>query len=266
MKKQIVLCSFLAASALALQLNRAQAQDTTKVPDYPPTIIKATTVFTPPEGGDDPNPPQETNTVIYVKGPHIKTESKSETSHSIVIIDREAKRTTMLTEANGRKSGYYSIDTPRTVKPRLDSNGNPVQRPSTNINYIDSTKVIAGITCKKAVATTAFGGRTTTVDIWYTTDLPLKQPLPTGNRGFGGFNQLNGFPMAYTVTIFNGATLQYQVSKIENNAKLNDSDFDIPKGYDIKPESERPRNNFGGGGFRIGGGPGGGGPPPGGGM
>ncbi len=247
-------------AAFLLPIKKGQAQD------VPPIIIKATTIFTPPDNGDDPNPPQETNTVIYVKGAHIKSESKSETQHTIVIIDRDAKKTTQLYEQGGRKYGYYAIDTPHTPKVRTDSAGNPLPRPRTNLDYQDSTKVIAGLTCKKAVATTNFGGRTVTTVIWYTKELPLKQPLPTGGRfNLGGMNTLDGFPVAYTTTLPNGAMLQYQISKVDQNATINDNTFDIPKGYDIKPESERPQFNFqGGGGFR--GGPGGGGPGGGGGQ
>lgn len=266
MTKQFLLVSLLVGASLTLQTKRGQAQETA------PMIIKATQVFTPPDnGGDDPNPPQETNIMVYVKGNHIKTESKSDVQHSITIIDKDAKKTTSLYENQGRKYGYYSIDTPRTTPraPRLDSAGNPRQRPSTEIEYVDSTKVIAGYTCKKAIAKTSFGGRSFSVEIWYTDDLPLKQPLPVGGRFGFGFNDLKGFPMAFSATVFNGATMQYKVTKVQVNASVNDSEFDIPKGYDVKPESERPRGGGfggGGGGFRGGGGgPGGGGPPPGGG-
>jgi hypothetical protein len=245
-------------AAFLLPFKKGMAQD------VPPMIIKATTIFTPPDNGDDPNPPQETNTVIYVKGAHIKSESKSETQHNIVIIDRDAKKTTQLYEQGGRKYGYFSVDTANhTPRVRTDSAGNPLPRPRTNIDYQDSSKVIAGLNCKKAVATTNFGGRTLTTIIWYTKDLPLKQPLPTGGRfNMGGMSQLDGFPVAYTITLPNGAVMQYQISKVDQNANINDNTFDIPKGYDLKPESERPQFQPGGGGFRAlgGGGPGGGGP------
>jgi GLPGLI family protein len=256
--KKIILLSVLLASGLTLQTMRTQAQD------VPPLIIHATTVNTPPDnGGDEPNLPSETATVIYVKGSHIRSESKSDRAHTITIIDKDAKKTTNLTEANGRKDGYYSIDTPRTVA-RVDSGQR--RRPSTDIQYSDDTKTIAGYTCKKAVSTTTFGPRTISTTIWYSTDFPLKEPIPMGGRGFGfgGFNQLKGFPLAFETVISNGPTIKYQVTKVEQNAKISDNEFDIPKGYDVKPESERPRGGGGfggGGGFRGGnGGPGGGGP------
>lgn len=243
-------------AAFLLPFKKGMAQD------IPPMIIKATTIFTPPDNGDDPNPPQETNMVIYIKGGHIKTESKSETQHTIVIIDKDAKKTTQLYEQGGRKYGYFSVDTAsHTPRVRTDSAGNPMPRPRTNIDYQDSSKVIAGLNCKKAVATTNFGGRTVTTVIWYTLDLPLKQPLPTGGR----FNLIptsfNGFPVSSTTTMPNGAVMQYQLGKVDQNANIKDDAFDIPKGYDLKPESERPQFQPGGG-FR---GPGGGGPGGGGG-
>ena len=258
MKKQTVLFSLLVASALTLQTKRSLAQE------VQPLIIHATTEMVRPDnGGDDPNPPIETSTVIYVKGSHIKSESKSDFAHNVTIIDKDAKKTTTLSESNGRRSGYYSIDTPRTAPVVTDSNAQ--RRPTTNIEYVDSTKTIAGFACKKAVVNTSFGGRQIVTNIWYTTDLPLKEPLPQGGRGFGagGFSKLKGFPMAYDITMSNGFSMQYKVTKVELNAKVNDNEFDVPKGYDVKPESERPRGGGfgGGGGFRVGdGGPGGGGP------
>jgi GLPGLI family protein len=261
MTKQFFMVSLLVGATLTLQTKRGQAQDVA------PMIIKATQVFTPPDnGGDDPNPPQETTIMVYLKGNHIKSESKSDVQHTITLVDKDAKKTTQLYENGGRKYGYYSIDTAAPRPPRLDSTGKPIQRPATNIEYVDSTMTIAGYTCKKAVARTSFGGRNIVTEIWYTTDLPIKAPIQTGGRGFGmgGFNQLKGFPMAFNTAIFNGATIQYKVTKVTLNANINDSDFDVPKGYDVKPESERPQGGFGPGGgrgFRGGDGP----PPPGGG-
>jgi GLPGLI family protein len=262
MTKQFFLISLFVGAALTLQTKRGHAQEAA------PMIIKASQVFTPPDnGGDDPNPPQETTITVYVKGNHVKSESKSDVQHTITIVDKDAKKTTSLYENAGRKFGYYSIDTPRTQQPRLDSAGNPRPRPTTNIEYVDTTMTIAGYACKKALVKTNFGGRAITTEIWYTTDLPIKEPIQTGGRGFGagGFNQLKGFPMAFSTAIFNGATIQYKVTKVQLNADIKDSEFDIPKGYDVKPESERPRGGGfgGGGGFRVGGG---GPPPPGGGM
>lgn len=257
----------LVGATLTLQTKRGQAQDVA------PMIIKATQVFTPPDnGGDDPNPPQETTIMVYLKGNHVKSESKSDVQHTITLVDKDAKKTTQLYENGGRKYGYYSIDTAAPRPPRLDSAGNPRQRPTTNIEYVDSTMMIAGYACKKAIAKTSFAGRNIETVIWYTTDLPIKEPIQTGGRGFGvgGFNQLKGFPMAFSTAVFNGATIQYKVTKVTLNANVNDSEFDVPRGYDVKPESERPRGGGfgpGGGGFRVGGGgPGGGGPPPGGGF
>ncbi|TDW97256.1 hypothetical protein [Dinghuibacter silviterrae] len=260
MTKQFLWVTLAVGVSLTLQTKRGQAQETA------PMIIKATQVFTPPDGGDDPNPPQETSIMVYIKGNHVKSESKSDVQHTIVLVDKDAKKTTQLYENQGRKYGYYSIDTPRTTprQPRLDSAGNPRPRPSTNIDYIDTTMTIAGYKCKKALAKTSFAGRNIVTEIWYTEDLPIKEPIQTGGRGFGfgGFNQLKGFPMAFTTTVFNGATIQYKVTKVTVNADIKDSEFDVPKGYDVKPESERPRGQ-GFGGFRGGPGGGPGGPPPG---
>ena len=261
MKKQFTLFSVLAVSGLILSVQKGQAQDT------PPVIIRATTVMTPPDnGGDEPALPTETSTVIYVKGPFTKVESKSDRAHTITIIDKNAHKTTSLTEAGGRKSGYFSIDTAQSA-----GDTSQRRRPTTSLQYSDETKTILGYTCKKAVATRTFGNRSMSTTIWYTTDFVLKSPIPMGGRGFGvgGFNDLNGFPMEYDAALPNGMTIKYQITKVEQNAKISDSDFDIPKGYDVKPESERPRGGFGGpggggpgggGGGGFGGGPGGGGP------
>lgn len=254
MKKQFTLFSVLALSGLVLSVQEGQAQD------MPPVIIRATTVMTPPDnGGDEPALPMETATVISVKGNFIKVESKSDRAHTITIIDKGAHKTTSLTEAGGRKFGYFSIDTARAT-----GDTNQRRRPATSLQYSDETKTILGYTCKKAVATRTFGNRSMSTTIWYTTDFILKSPIPMGGRGFGfgGFNELNGFPMEYDASLPNGLTIKYQITKVEQNAKLSDSDFDIPRGYDVKPESERPRGGFGG----FGGGPGGGGPGGGGGF
>ena len=271
MQKKAMLPGVLLLSALVLGGQVVRAQDSSLS-----VVIKATTERSSPNTGeDDPTPPIETSVTTLIKGNMEKQESRSDVSHNIVIVDKGQKKTTQLYEMGGRKFGYYSIDTGAHHQ-NGDSNAQR-RRPNTDIQYTNETKTISGFNCKKAVATTTFGDRSMTTTIWYTTDLPFKHPIQVGRGGFGNFgmDQLNGFPIVTETTLPNGSTFKTTVTKVELNANISDSEFDIPRGYDVKPESERPRGGFGGGfggGFRggggggFGGGGGGfGGPPPGGG-
>lgn len=263
--KQVFLSTLLVAGSITIG-TRALAQ-------VAPMIIKAKTEMHFPDNGDmqSNNLPSETKTTIYVKGDHVKVESSSDQGNNYTFVDKAEKRTTQLTESNGRKTGYFSLDT-ATQKPAPQGDSTQQRRFSSNVEYVDTSKTIAGYACKKAVVTSTFGNRSSTTTVWYTTELPLKEPLPTtgfGRMGGGAMNQIKGFPMAYETQMPNGFSINYEVTKVDKDAKIDDKEFEIPKGYDIKPISEM-RNEFGPGGGRrnVGGfgGPGGGGPPPGGGM
>ncbi len=201
----------------------------------------------------------EATTTVYYKGDMTKTESTTDFGNNIVISDRKNKKTTTLIEAMGRKTGFYSTETDEAaMRARMDSMRNlrmdslkkmgiPVAASAKpEIEYIDETKKIAGYTCKKAILKNKNQrGEVNETTVWYCPDFKMPENYSLGgNRGMmmmGGMNgldQLNGFPMEYEFERANGMKMHMVVTKIQLDANIDDKEFEIPKGYDIKPMSE----------------------------
>jgi hypothetical protein len=94
-------------------------------------------------------------------------------------------------------------------------------------------------------------------EVWYTPDFKLvggfNVPGLGGGPGRGmmgggmsGLEQIEGFPMEVSMERGNGMKMHMVVSKIQLDADIPDKEFEIPKGYDVKPMSEMM--NRGGGG------------------
>lgn len=217
----------------------------------------------------------ESRTTVYFKGDMIKTHSESDFGNTTVIIDKKNKKTTTLTEAMGRKTGFYSTaEDEAAIRQRMDSmrqeRGQPANSQSGETEIINSneTKKIAGYTCKKAILKTSTRqGTTNEAIVWYTSDFKMAPGYPvagnTGGGGFGrgmrgqrgaslgitGLDKIDGFVMGYEVKRPNGFEMNMQVTKIELDPVIEDKVFDIPKGYDIKPLKEM-QGQFGQGGGR----------------
>jgi hypothetical protein len=179
----------------------------------------------------------------------------------------------------GRKTGFYSTpedeaamrsrgDSMREARrDSLQKMGIPIAAPrKPEVEYTNETKKIAGYTCKKALIKTGGGGggqgggqrsQASVTEVWYTPDFKLaggfNVPGLGGGPGRGmmgggmsGLEQIEGFPMEVSMERGNGMKMHMVVSKIQLDADIPDKEFEIPKGYDVKPMSEMM--NRGGGG------------------
>ncbi|MFT3946646.1 MAG: hypothetical protein QM763_06695 [Agriterribacter sp.] len=262
-------------------------------------IVKSKTEITFPDnpnrrgGGDGdgfgggPSGMESKNTV-YFKGDFIKTQSQSDFGNNTVIIDRKNKRTTTLTEAMGKKSGFYiteeeqnkmrennqkRMDSVRAARGENAGGQRNAQQSAPEIEYTSETKKIAGYNCKKAIIKTKNRqGEISETIVWYTTDIKRPEGYPVGGNntgggggfamsfrgsgggglgGFSGLDKIDGFIMGYSMSRPNGFKMETQVTSIEVNPDIDDKVFEIPKGFDIKPASEMQQSfnrGFNGGG------------------
>ena len=249
-------------------------------------IVKAQTEITFPEnmgggppGGGDGNVmmarpgSMEAGITIYLKGDMTKVESTTDFGNNIVISDRKNKKTTTLIEAMGRKTGFYSTDEDdAAMRSRMDSVRNarrdslaalgiPIGQPAKpEIEYVNESKKIAGINCKKAIVRSKDQrGQVNETVVWYAPDFKMATGTTMGGgrgmmamAGVNGLDQLEGFPMEYEIIRNNGMRIHMQVTKVQLDANVDDKVFEIPKGYDIKPMSEM-QGPGGRGMFRMGG-------------
>lgn len=230
----------------------------------------------------------DASSTIYFRGDMSKVESVSDFGNNVVITDIKNKRTTTLIEAMGRKTGYYSTPVEeQQMRARMDSmrdarrdsmqqaRRDTLQRmgfsfgapAKPEIVYTDQSKKIAGMNCKKAIIKNTQRGQTTETEVWYSPDFKLAPgfSLGGGNPGGGGgrggmmsmagvngLDQLEGFPMEYTITRGNGFKIHMNVTKVQLDANIDDKVFEIPKGYELKPVTEMQQMGGSRGGFRMG--------------
>lgn len=207
----------------------------------------------------------ETKSVTYVKDGMVKTAIKTDMMRSTTIRDNDKKLTTTLMEMMGKKMGFYMTDEDqKEMGKKMDSmmrerNKDSVQKKPQTDNKINveynpkETKKIAGYVCQKAyIISTNFLGQKDTVAVWFTPEFKITNtPSTGGTSGFGrvgnkGFDQVNGFIMAYTTKMGRGRTMDVEVTKVDLIKDIENKEFDIPKDFDLKPMSEM-QNMFGGG-------------------
>ena len=236
-------------------------------------IIKMKTEITFPEnmGGNTPGEGDrvmmmggaggmEANSTLYYRGDFSKVESTTDFGNNIIITDRKNKKTTTLTEAMGRKVGFYSTEEDeQAMRSRMDSARNarrdslekagiPIARPAKpEIEYTNETKKIAGYTCKKAIIKSKNQrGEVNSTIVWYCPDFKMAEGFSFGGGGGGGrgmmsmagvngLDQIEGFPMEYQIERTNGMKMHMMVTKVQLDPVIEDKIFEIPKGYDIKP-------------------------------
>ncbi len=265
MKKIILLCVI----GLSLQANAQKVLNNTII------IAKIETVR---DGGDTEGGGGmmmmggglETNIKMYFKDSMSKVEVKSSFMNAINIMDRSTGISTNLMEAQAQKTGYTQTPEDReNQKKRMDSimkdreknppapmPGGMVVRmggPSTvkNIEYVDETKVINNINCKKAIITSVNNENVESkVTVWYTQDFELPKSVNLGAARMMNFGDLKGFPVMYeTVRTMNiggnemTMTMTYQITEIKTDAKITDKDFEVPKGYKVKTYAEYIKDN-----------------------
>jgi hypothetical protein len=268
----------------------------TKVLDH--AIITTKTTIVSPEGAEDNVPPPpppgadgeqrvtfrfggdgETKSVTTLKGDMVKTYTETEMSRTTVLRDNGKKITTTLTEMMGKTSGFYATDEDQLqMSKRMDSmmqsrsqaggganfNANPAT--GSTITYIDETKKIAGLSCKKAlIITTRKNGNKDTSTVWYCPDFKLQGVVSTGGiAGFGNFGRitslsglsdLSGFPMQYEMKMNRGRKMIVEVTKINTDKEVADKEFEIPKGVEVKALKDMQNGNGGNFQIRLDGGP-----------
>jgi GLPGLI family protein len=94
----------------------------------------------------------------------------------------------------------------------------------TDIDYIDSTKVIAGYTCKKAIVKSHNKTDSSSITVYYTKDLPVYEG--TSNM----FKGLKGFPVQYIIKANEMLAFTYTLKSV-NKMHVPDSVFTVPAGY-----------------------------------
>jgi GLPGLI family protein len=122
-----------------------------------------------------------------------KLENTSDFGTQQVYVDRKNKKTTTLMEMMGRKMGFYSTDADaEAMQKRMDSARN-VRRDSLEkmglsfaknepeITYLDETKKIAGLNCKKAIVKTkGQNGVVNETTVWYSPDFTFGEGFSLG--------------------------------------------------------------------------------------
>ena len=226
----------------------------------------------------------ETFFTTYLKDNLVKTNIKSEMGKSTIFRDNEKKVTTTIIEMMGNKSGFVATDEEQAAmqkqrdsmmaerrKRDTGSNARKEERvkvePSTEISYTKESKKIAGFNCTKGyLITSRFLGIKDTSVIWVAPDFKLNNILQVGGMsampGMGsmmggtlnGLEKVEGFVMGYEMKMRRGRVMEVYVTKIDLEKIIDNKEFDLPKGIEIKPMKEM-QNMFGGGrgggGMRI---------------
>ncbi len=241
--------------------------------------------FAPPGGDGGPggggfSMPRdiETNTTTYYTPNFMKTDNLSDFGHNVVIVDRVNKKTTTLIEAMGRKTGFYSTDADAEAQRAKQDSIRNARRDSLaalgitfrdnkpELIYSEETKKIAGYTCKKVtIKSTGQNGQVSESVVWYNPEFKISPKSAAPNASAGGFggpggggpgmmsagvpgmNLIEGFPMEYEITRGNGFKVHMTVQKVQLEPNIDDKEFEVPKGFDLKPQSAMEN----GGGFRM---------------
>lgn len=219
----------------------------------------------------------ETTTTMYYTPEFMKTESMSDFGNNVVIVDRVNKKTTTLIEAMGRKTGFFSTDADAEAqRARMDSMralrrdslaalGLTFRDNKPELIYSDETKKVSGVVCKKVtIKSIGQGGQISENVVWYNPEFkidPSSSKASANPGGFGGgrggmmmgggiagLELIEGFPMEYEMTRGNGFKIHMTVLKAQPDASIDTKTFEIPKGFDIKPQSSMQGE---GGGMRM---------------
>jgi GLPGLI family protein len=203
----------------------------------------------------------ETKINTWFKDDMLKIVSDGGMGKSTVIIDRKNKKTTTLMEMMGKKTGFYSTEEDEAnMKQRMDSmvgaRKNGVK--SIDIVYLEDGKKIAGYACKKAlIKTSRENGKVDSMYVWYTPDIKMAEGyvfrgggmmMGMGGSSMSSFEKLNGFPMQYEMKMRRGMIMTIEVTKIDTEKAIDDKEFDIPKGFELKSMKEMQGQ---GGGFQF---------------
>ena len=220
----------------------------------------------PPGGFTMPRDMETTTTMTYSPD-YMKIESLSDFGNNVVITDRKKKVTTTLIEAMGRKTGWFTSDAEAEAQRLRQDSLRKARRDSLaelgltftdnkpELIYSDETKKVSGYTCKKVtIKTKGQNGQVTENVIWYNPDFKLAETSTAASANPGGFggggrgrmsmmsgvpglDQINGFPMEYESVRDNGFKLHMIVLKLQVDPTIDEKTFEVPKGFDVKPQS-----------------------------
>ena len=216
-------------------------------------------------GGDG-----ETKSITQIKNNLVKSVINNEMNITTTIRDNDKKITTTLMQMNGSTTGFYATDEDQEkMRKQMDSlmqsrreNGQVAESivtPTTDIVYIDESKKIAGMQCKKAILITTRKNKTDSNMVWYCPDFKVQGVTSTGGiAGFGGratqvagLEKLNGFPMQYETTMNRGRKMIVEVTRIDIEKEIKDKEFELPKDVEIKAMKDMQQMGGGRGTFQI---------------
>lgn len=224
-------CTFLLVFALILGLSfSADAQKKSKKP------LKALVTYTISYEGDwDPATlaQQPTEQTVKILGKRSRTEILAGGANIYIINNGVDSSVIMLLDISSMGMKFYM----KTDKEKLlaEMEDEPA------IKYLDETKTIAGLECKKAeyVTKDEYGDEVITV-VYY------NESLGDASMNFGGtFNGLAGFPMEYAVEAEQGQVIYTVTSVATKKTKIKDVIFMIPTDYEELDE-EKAKQLFGG--------------------
>jgi GLPGLI family protein len=188
----------------------------------------------------------EMKSKLFLKNGMSRVETDLGTGISTVLYDSKTKITTTLFEIMGRKMGFYTSDEElEKMMTRRDSGRQQVQvyKPEVFIEYLSDTKTIAGMVCKKAnIRYKNRKGEEVEQPVWYNPDFKLGEGFRLRDimrvANIPGMDKLKGFPMEFQTIRQNGSKVQFTITKVDLQAKVDDKLFIVPKDYDVKPMSE----------------------------
>lgn len=138
---------------------------------------------------------------------------------TIVIEDSKSQTGTLLMDMMGNK---YAI-----AMSQQDIKDEQKKMPDYDVKYVDSTKLILGHICKKAVVTVKTKDGNKSFTVWY--DPTMKMPESNKNT----YSKINGLPMEYTIEQSgHGQSIDmvFECTGVDNNA-VDPSVFKVPDGY-----------------------------------
>lgn len=167
--------------------------------------------------------------IMSIKGNKARTEMSMSMGKTVSISDGDTKTSITLLDMMGQKIAIQS--TTEDVQAEMD------KAPKTNVNITGETKDILGYTCKKAVIT--FEGEDTEVVVYFTEELGSKEL----NFDNPQFKDINGVMLEFEMP--NEAfSMKFSAVSVEKK-NVEDTEFAIPEGYQIKSKEEM-KGMFGG--------------------
>lgn len=168
--------------------------------------------------------------VMTIKGNKVRSEMVMSMGKTISISDGDTKTATMLMDMMGQKFAIQST-TEEIMKEIADA-------PESKVEVTSETKEICGYTCKKAIITNEEDGIELTV---YFTDELGSNALNFDNPQF---KDINGAMLEFEMP-YGGEFNMHMTAITVEKKNVDDSEFTIPEGYQIKTKEEL-KGMFGG--------------------